>query len=70
MKYEDSEITLDDDQSNKMCQLMEKIGENELEELYKEGDDHGIRKQMQDIWITDKERQRDEFTHDQTTNDI
>ena len=69
-KYEESEIVVDDDQNDEMCQLMQKIGTDGLEALYKEGDQHGVRKGMEDIWVTDKERQRDEFTHDQATNSV
>ena len=67
-KYEESEVTLDDEQHSEMCQIMENIGTHDLEMLYKEGDEHGVRKVMQDIWITDKERQRNEFASDQATN--
>jgi len=55
-------------QNDEMCQLMQKIGTDDLEALYKEGDQHGVRKVMEDIWVTDKGRQQDEFTHDQATN--
>jgi len=69
-RYEESEVVLDDDQNNEMCQIMQKIGTDELETLYKEGDEHGVRKIMEDIWITDKERQREQFTHDQAANSM
>ena len=36
-KYEESEVILDDDQNNEMCQIMEKIGVDELAKLYKKG---------------------------------
>jgi len=67
-KYEENDVILDDDQNNEMCEIVQRIGADELENLYKEGDKHGVRKIMQDIWVTDKERQRDEFTHDQAIN--
>ena len=47
---------------------MEKVTTEDVEKLYKEGDEHAVRKVMQDIWITDKEHQRMEFTCDQATN--
>jgi len=69
-KYEENEVVLDDDQNDEMCQLMQKIGTDDLEALYKEGDQHGVRKVMEDIWVTDKEHQREEFTYDQATNSM
>jgi len=69
-RYEESEVVLDDDQNNEMCQIMQKMGTDELETLYKEGDEHGVRKILEDIWITDKERQRERFTHDQAANSM
>ena len=47
---------------------MEKVTTEDVEKLYKEGDEHGVRKVMQDIWITDKEHQRMEFACDQVTH--
>ena len=69
-KYEESEVILDDDQNSEMCQIMEKVMTEDLEKLYKEGDEHGVRKMMQDIWITDKVRQRMEFACDQAANSM
>ena len=43
---------------------------DDLEKLCKEGDEHGVRKIMQDIWITDKECQRKEFACNQATNSM
>ena len=67
-KYEDNEVTLDDEQNDEMCSIVEQIQTEDLEALCKEGDEHGVRRLMKDLWITDNERKRQEFSSDQAKN--
>ena len=67
-KYEDNEVTLDDEQNNEMCNIVEQIQTEDLEALCKEGDEHGVGRLMKDLWITDNERKRQEFSSDQAKN--
>ena len=67
-RYEENEVTLDDEQNDEMRTIMEKIGDEELQKLYDEGEKHGIGGILKDIWITDLDRQRKEFSSDQVSN--
>jgi len=63
--FEASEIVLDDDQNDEMCNVVQSIGNDDLEKLYLEGEKHGVAKIMKDIWLTDAQRRRGEFFDDQ-----
>ena len=67
-KYEDNEVTLDDEQNDEMCNIVEQIQTEDLEALCKEGDEHGVGRLMKDLWIADNERKRQEFSSDQAKN--
>ena len=67
-KYEDSEIVLDAEQSTEMCSVMEVTPPEDLEKLFKEGDEHGVGDLLKSIWYTDKDRQKTEFCDDQEHN--
>ena len=67
-KYEESEVTLDDEQNDEMCNIAEQIRTEDLEKLCKEGDEHSVGRIMKDLWITDNERKRQEFSTDQEKN--
>ena len=67
-KYEENEIDLDDEQNDEMCAIMEKMGDTDLQTLYDEGDKHGVGDILKEIWATDLNRQKKEFSHDQATN--
>ena len=41
-KYEASELVLDDEQNAEICSVMEATQPDELEKLFKEGDEHGV----------------------------
>ena len=56
--FEASKIVLDDDQNYEMCNVVQSIGNNDLEKLYLEGENHGVAK---DIWLTDVQRRRGKF---------
>ena len=67
-KYEDSEVVLDAEQSTEMCSIMEATAPEDLEKLFKEGDEHGVGDLLKSIWYTDKDRQKTEFCDDQEHN--
>ena len=67
-RYEEYEVTLNDDQNEEMKIMVEKIGDENLQKLYDEGKKYGVGGIMKDIWITDLDRQRKEFSHDQASS--
>ena len=67
-KYEASELVLDDEQNAEMCSVMEATQPDELEKLFKEGDEHGVGSLMKSIWYTDRDHQKTDFCHDQDHN--
>jgi len=69
-KYEDSEIVLDDAQNEEMCDIVQSIGDDELEKLYIEGEKHGVGTIMKDIWITDVQQRKKQFFNDQDRNSM
>ena len=56
--FEASKIVLDDDQ---MCNVVQSIGNDDLEKLCLEGEKYGVAKIMKDIWLTDAQQRRGEF---------
>ena len=68
--YEDSEILLDDTQNEEMCSMVQSIGDDDLENLYVEGEKHGVGKLMKEIWITDAQQRRKQFFDDQAGNSM
>ena len=67
-KLEESEVLLDDEQSEEMCAVMDVVQDDELELLHQEGDQHGVGGLMKTIWFTDKKQQKMEFDQDQAKN--
>jgi len=51
-----------------MQTIASKIGGSELQKLYDEGEKYGVAEIMKDIWTTDLDRQRREFSHNQASN--
>lgn len=68
--YEDSEIMLDDTQNEEMCSIVQSIGDDDLENLYVEGEKHGVGKIMKEIWIMDAQQRRKQFFDDQAKNSM
>ena len=52
-----------------MQTIASKIGGSELQKLYDEGEKYGVAEIMKDIWTTDLDRQRREFSHNQAWAD-
>ena len=67
-RYEEHEVTLDDDQNEEMRTVMETTKDEELQRSYDEGEKYGVIGIMKEIWNTDLDRQRTEFSHDQASN--
>ena len=60
-KYEDSEVTLNEEQHTEMCNILERTKNDDLEKLLKEGNKHGVGELMKEIWFTDRKRQIQQF---------
>ena len=67
-KYENTEVTLADEQHEEMSAITDKIeevGQDELEKIFVEGDSHGMGKEVREVWMTDKRQQLNQFIADQ-----
>ena len=67
-KYENTKVTLADEQHEEMSTLVNKIeevGKAELEKIFAEGDGHGVGTQVSEVWMTDKRQQLSQFKTDQ-----
>ena len=51
-----------------MCSIVERTKNDDLEKLFKEGNEHGVWELMKEIWFTDKKRQTQQFANDQVAN--
>ena len=70
-KYEPTEINLDDEQDREMENIMEVIeqeGSGKLENLFQEGEKHGVGQKLRDIWKADKRQKKDSFNKDQVSS--
>ena len=68
VRYEASEVDLGDEQNAEMSSIVEATQPDELEKLFKEGDQCGVCDVLNSIWLTDKNCQKNEFSHDQEHN--
>ena len=70
-KYEHAELPLDNEQDDEMQGVMSTIElmcPDELEELFAEGEKHGVGDKLRDIWYSDKRRECAQFQRDQASN--
>lgn len=70
-KYESTEIALSEDQHEDMSAAVNKIEEVNkdcLEEIFAEGDAHGVGTKIREIWMTDRKEQLEQFNKDQARN--
>ena len=53
-----------------MCAIIDKISQSEfcLNDLFVEGDKHGVGQVMKDLWEMDKRKIKEEFMRDQKKN--
>lgn len=67
-KYEQTEVTLDDDQNEEMSQIINVISTNSpevLSEIFEEAESQGKVQSVRDIWQSDM---RSQFNKDQARN--
>ena len=72
-KYQNTEVTLSEEQHEEMSSVVsriEEVGKDELEKVFAEGDAHGVGAQIREIWTTDRREQLDQFRQDQARNSM
>ena len=70
-RHEDTELLLDDEQSEELSNVMEKIEEtcpDKLQEIFQEGDTYVVGKLVRDSWELDKLNAKEKFFKDQIKN--
>ena len=67
-KYSDADVTLNDEQHDEMCSVVERISNEDLDKIFLEGSEHGVGDLMKEIWYTDRKRQQQQFLQDQSKN--
>ena len=70
-KYENTEITLADEQHTQMYDVMNAIdGEavDDLQKIFEEGESHGVGGKLKEIWTTDRRQRIQQFQQDQARN--
>jgi len=70
-KYENTEVTLADEQHDDMCNIVnaiEEVSKEDLEKVFAEGDMHGVGDKVREIWLTDRRQQLEQFHEDQARN--
>ena len=70
-KYENTEVTLADDQLEDMYNIVkaiEEVSKDDLEKLFAEGDIYGVGDKVREVWCTDRRHQLEQFHEDQTRN--
>ena len=63
-QYENTEITLSEEQYTEMCDIMnavDRVGVDDLQRLFEEGESYGIGNKLKDIWTMDKRQQFESF---------
>lgn len=69
--FRHTELPLDTEQNEEMNEIVSAIEQkcpHDQEELFLEGEKHGVGLQLRDVWTTDKSREFGEFTNDQSLN--
>ena len=54
----EADVTLNDEQHDEMCSLVERISNEDLGKIFLEGSEHGMGDLMKGIWYTDSKHQR------------
>ena len=67
-KCSEADVTLNDEQHDEMCSLVERISDEDLGKIFLEGSEHGVGDLMKGIWYTDSKRQCQQFLQDQSKN--
>lgn len=70
-KCSNMDVTLDDNQHEQMCEVIEqinKVGTDKLDALFAEGDKHGVGHAIKTLWENDVKNLKTEFDTDQKRN--
>ena len=70
-KYENTQITLVDEQHTQMCDVMDAIdGEaiDELQKIFKEGEFHSVGSKLKEILTTERRQRIEQFQQNQARN--
>ena len=70
-KLKTVDLDLPDEQHFDMCNVTEAIeesGKDELDRVFTEGDAHGVRDVLRNVWHTDLRKQKEQFMADQANN--
>jgi len=70
-KYENTELTLADEQHTQMCDIVNIIDGvlvNDLQKIFEEGETHGVSGKLKEIWMTDRRQNIEQFKQDQARN--
>lgn len=70
-KYDSVNVTLNEDQHNEMCTVVDqtnKVGSKNLDDLFVEGDKEGVGQAIRSIWKNDVRNIKREFEDDQKQN--
>ena len=60
-RYENTEITLSEEQHTQMCDIMDVMGQvavDELQRIFEEGETHGVSNKLKENWTLDKRHER------------
>ena len=70
-RYENTEITLGDEQHTQMCNVVDaidRVAVDDLQRIFEEGEAHGVGDKLKEVWTTDKRQQLEQFQRDQAKN--
>ena len=67
-RYENTEITLSEEQDTQMCDVMDQVAVDDLQRIFEEGESHGVGNKLKEIWTMDKRQQLESFQKDQARN--
>ena len=60
-KCSEADVTLNDEQHDEMCSLVERISDKDLGKISLEGSEHGMGDLMKGTWYTDCKHQHQQF---------
>lgn len=67
-KYENTEITLADEQHTQMCDVINAIDGEAVDDFFEEGESHGVGSKLKEIWTTDRRQRIKQFQQYQARN--
>ena len=51
-RYNETDLTLNDEQHDEICAIMDRIDEESVDKIFLEASEHGVGSLMKDIWFT------------------